>query len=428
MTSIAASVGKSQAHPAWICPVTEGVSDYGEHSLNEAVKAGTITPDDALLIRRFIIEQRGQNHIGTARAQKIVRILTRWRRFIGPYGQNTMEDLYLGVEQLNRATYVKCSPWQGKEATAPNSHPRPYSDNTRRDYVHNLKRFCLWMEENHLTRMEEKRLKRLKPPPENTGTVTVGDILTKQEIHAILQACRSSRDRALWGTCYEGGLRAGEVITLTWGQVVFDDIGAALTINFKTGKPRYVRMVEFAGYLSQWKHDYPAAITPASPVFLTPRRTPLTHAALEKQLRILATRAGVTKHIYPHLIRHSRITHMREEGYSDAVVSLEMWGTSWSKMLPRYSHLSSQTIDEALLAHNGVQRPRAQKHPAPQHCPHCHTTNESFARYCSRCGRALTTEEAITYEELVRRVEAHPVYADLSEKVKTLLPDREVVS
>ncbi|MDP3397179.1 MAG: tyrosine-type recombinase/integrase [Methanoregula sp.] len=37
--------------------------------------------------------------------------------------------------------------------------------------------------------------------------------------------------------------------------------------------------------------------------------------------------AGITKHVTPHLFRHSRITHIRNDGVQESVIKMMMWGT-----------------------------------------------------------------------------------------------------
>jgi len=43
------------------------------------------------------------------------------------------------------------------------------------------------------------------------------------------------------------------------------------------------------------------------------------------QLKRLAKRAGIERHITPHIFRHSRITHLIKENVSESVIKLMMW-------------------------------------------------------------------------------------------------------
>ena len=42
----------------------------------------------------------------------------------------------------------------------------------------------------------------------------------------MIDACQTSRDRALIAMLYDGGFRLKELATLSWGDVKFDEIGA----------------------------------------------------------------------------------------------------------------------------------------------------------------------------------------------------------
>jgi integrase/recombinase XerD len=78
-------------------------TQYGENSIDRAVKSGLITSIDAELIRKFIVELRATRGISVGRANKIIFTVVSWRRFIGEYRQNSIHDLYAGITRLNDA-------------------------------------------------------------------------------------------------------------------------------------------------------------------------------------------------------------------------------------------------------------------------------------------------------------------------------------
>jgi len=67
--------------------------------------------------------------------------------------------------------------------------------------------------------------------------------------------------------------------------------------------------------LATWRNDYPLTLTSKSFVFLTTKKAPIGYAGVAKQLRIIAVKAGVTKHITPHIFRHTRAAHLIQQGY-----------------------------------------------------------------------------------------------------------------
>ncbi|WP_062400447.1 tyrosine-type recombinase/integrase [Methanogenium cariaci] len=118
---------------------------------------------------------------------------------------------------------------------------------------------------------------------------------------------------------------------MKWSQITFNDWSAQVVIaggESKTGINRYVPLVSSRQYLAVWKdhyytisktdkfrEKYPEGMTQDSFLFLTNNRyQPLHYNNTAKHIRLIATRAGVTKHVTPHIFRHSRITHMLQQG------------------------------------------------------------------------------------------------------------------
>ena len=282
---------------------------YQNTIIDRYLSSERITPDDAGLITEFLAERRAAGGISIGRVDKLTFTLVAWRRFLPPFSTLTIGTVYTGIEAIKHAE----------------SHQgRPYKQNTLFDHVSILKQFLLWMIENQYSNLPEKKVKAIKTPRKDTLTKTASQLLMPEEIQALINASRSSRDRAMIMTLYEGGFRPGEICQLTWGDMKSDPKGIAVNVNFKTGITRYIRLVMAKKYLSEWRGDYPLPITQGSLVFLNEQRRQLTWFAMAMQIRRIARRAGITKHLTPHLFRHSRITHLLRAGASEFVVKLMM--------------------------------------------------------------------------------------------------------
>ncbi len=363
--------------------------EYQIRAIDAALLNETISLRDAQLIREFIAERRSCVGISVGRANKLVFTLLGWRRFIGEFSENTIADLYAGVPALRSGL---------------NLRGRPFKQNTISDYVAILKQFYLWLIENEYSFISEKKLRKLQTPRKDPMTKTASALLTPDEVRAMIKACNRSMDRAIITMLYEGGFRVGEIGTMRWGDIKFDHYGVIVNVNFKTGIPRYVRIIMGKEYLAQWRHDYPGIAEGDALVFLNRNGKPLTHAMICKQLERLAERARVTKHITPHLFRHSRITHLIQEGVSESVIKLMMWGSINSKMFQTYAHLTGSDIDSELLQVYGISanvRKGKDSRLEPRQCAHCQTINSPIANYCVVCGHSFT-EEAENEEEKIR--------------------------
>jgi site-specific recombinase XerD len=355
-----------------------------------------ITADDARLISEFIAERRAAGGISPRRADKLAYTLLGWRRFIEPFSSLTVGTVYIGIEAVKHAEHRL---------------GRPFKQNTLFDHVAILKQFLLWMIENEYSVLPEKKIKAIKTPRKDTKTKTASQLLTPEEVQTLIKFCRSSRDRAMIMTLYEGGFRPGEICQLAWGDLKSDQKGIAVNVNFKTGITRYIRLVMAKQYIAEWRADYPLPVTDKSPVFLSEIRTPLTWHSIAVQIRRIAKRAGITKHLTPHLFRHSRITHLLQEGAKESTVKLMMWGSLSTDMLTTYAHLTGRDIDDDISRLYGLEEDKNEKKNArlePRRCQACNLINPPGEDYCRGCMEALSPE-AIANEDSIRRfVISHP--------------------
>jgi len=365
--------------------------DYAERSLNTALEKGSITQDDVDLIRLFVSERRIVNAICAKRVLKLASSLITIRRYVGPYKQITIPEVYLGVERINNGTSFKGT---------------PFTQNTKSDLIQVFKQFILWMIENEFLELPEKKIKVIRLP-KKVPTKTAADLLTVDEMEALLGACITNRDRALFMTMYEGGFRVGEMGAMKWGDIKIDQTGVIINVTFKTGIPRYIRLVMSKEYLVKWKSDYPKEITEDAYVFLTENNNQLTHGAVSRQIGRLARRAGIEKHLTPHIFRHSRITHLIQQGVNESVIKLMMWGTVDSKMFINYAHLTGNDIDREIYKLYGIE-PKAVQESAeklePRVCPNCNEVNSPISKYCHLCSHALdqnTLESADAFQRFL---------------------------
>jgi len=351
---------------------------YARASLQRAMQNGMLSPDEVQLILEFVTEVKGAQGITVDRANKIVFHLVNWRvhRFVGPYQENTVFDLYEGIEAL---------------AEGRRGNGQPFKQNTRRDYITMLKRFYIWLIENGHSSIPLRSVQQIRPPRRDTQTKTAEQMLSETEIMAMIRACMSSRDRAIIATIYEGGFRIKEIRTLTWKQVKFDEAGVVINVNVKTERPRYVRLVSATSFLATWRNDYPFSATGNNLVFITRQNKPLQHGTIEAQIQKIARRAGVTKHITPHLFRHSRVTHLMQQGYSESLIKLMIWGNINTNMFETYAHLTNTDIDNEIFRRMGIVRPQPSVKPAmtARQCPQCAALNPPVHAYCSQCGHEL---------------------------------------
>ncbi len=381
-------------------------AEYTRNALSSTVGENRVTPEDAALIEEFTGEIVATSQISQSRKYKITYTLLGWRRFIGPFTENGIGDLYSGVEKIRTARKDDGTP--------------EYTQNTLADYLRFLKRFYKWLIENGYSTVPAAKIAKIKAPRYDTGVKSAEELLEPDEVRRMIEACTSSRDRAIVSVLYEGGFRIGEIGTLTWQQVKFTDWNVTINTDFKTGKGRYVPLVMARQYLAEWRNNYPLSVTPDAPVFLSHQKRQFQYRGMAKRLRIIARRAGVTKNITPHLFRHSRITHMLQQGYSESVIKKLMWGHLDTDMLSTYGHLVDADIDDAIASMNGVKPPAAKEAAEclePKQCPRCYTVNGPTVNFCGKCGFQLTLKAVEDVKIAEQQAELTPEYQAIYNKI-----------
>ena len=156
--------------------------------------------------------------------------------------------------------------------------------------------------------------------------------LSMQEIDALLAAPsggdpHSLRDRAILELFYSSGLRVSELAGLMLQQVDLE--GGFLRVFGKGSKERVVPVGGKAAdaltiYLASARPHFVKPKT-GSQLFLSERGTALSRQMLWVLVKKYAKRAGITKTVKPHLLRHSFATHLLSGG-ADLRAIQEMLG------------------------------------------------------------------------------------------------------
>lgn len=161
---------------------------------------------------------------------------------------------------------------------------------------------------------------------------TLPGTLTPDEVARILAAPTGGdafglRDRAILELFYSSGLRVSELCDLTLQQVVLDH-GFVRVIG-KGSKERVVPLGEQAieaiqAYLVSGRSHFVKSKT-GSQFFLSNRGTAISRKTVWLMVKTHTRRAGITKSVKPHLLRHSFATHLLGGG-ADLRAIQEMLG------------------------------------------------------------------------------------------------------
>ena len=168
------------------------------------------------------------------------------------------------------------------------------------------------------------------------------NVLSKQEIKAILEAPTNLKHRALLSLIYACGLRRSEVLNLTLKDVLSDR--NLLFIRQSKGKKN--RVVPISHKIIEMLPDYYTAFKPKTWLFegqYTGEQ--YTQRSLELVLKQALKKAGNQKPVSLHWLRHSYATHLLESG-TDLRYIQELLGHSSSRTTEIYTHVSTQNLQQ----------------------------------------------------------------------------------
>lgn len=181
------------------------------------------------------------------------------------------------------------------------------------------------------------------------------DTLSFEEVESIiaqidLSKPEGGRNKAILETLYSCGLRVTELVNLRI-SCLFLDVGFVRVIG-KGDKERLVPIgSEAIKYINIYRSQIRVhvSIKPGQEdfLFLNRRGSKLTRVMIFIMLKELASKAGITKNISPHTLRHSFATHLVEGG-ADLRAVQEMLGHESITTTEIYTHLDREYLRETL--------------------------------------------------------------------------------
>jgi integrase len=374
-------------------------------------KEEAINQSDTIILKQFLQEQTMSSGAGIGRSKNLLYHLYRFRKATGvPFEALTLPVVYDGIQTL---------------IAAKKENGEPFSSHVTKQNVASVKTFLLWMiQESYLTLPEEK-IKKIKTPKLTAKPLKSDDLLTAEEVTAMINAGLSVKDRAFISILYETGCRVSEVARLTWKDLVFNPpFGIKCYVaDEKVGTTRYVRLLSSVSLLSTWKNMTPKP-GDDDPVFITRTGDPMNYDLALWTVRKLAKRAGIQKNVHPHLFRHTRITHLIASGVQESVIKKMMWNNLNSQMFSVYVSLGEEDIDRELAQNAGIKMKDPQKKFLdPIQCQGCGELNGPTHQFCCQCGKPLTPDARATVDEITAYAKAQPEYAQVQAMLQRMIED-----
>lgn len=208
-----------------------------------------------------------------------------------------------------------------------------------------------------------------KIPTELIEMPTIGrklpEVLDLEEINAMeaaidLSTNEGQRNKAIIETLYSCGLRVSELVNLKFENLFIKD--GFVRIIGKGNKERLVPLNQFMLdeinlYLEQKRNQQSIKPGNEAYIFLNRRGSKLTRVMIFTIIKQLAERAGITKNISPHTLRHSFATHLLEGGANLRIIQ-ELLGHESISTTEIYTHLDQTFLRDAVMSYH----PRNIKH------------------------------------------------------------------
>lgn len=184
------------------------------------------------------------------------------------------------------------------------------------------------------------------------ATHALPDFFSEKEIDSLLTANEKrtdklkDRDQALLMLMFASGLRASEVVNLTFNQVDFDN--RIMKVSGKGNKDRLVPFTNLAkeamlNYINGLRKDLLKEDTKY--IFLNSKGNKMTVRGLEYILDEIEAKTGLYGKIHPHMLRHSFATKMLNRG-ADLRTIQELLGHSSIETTSIYTHVAYENMKE----------------------------------------------------------------------------------
>jgi len=251
-------------------------------------------------------------------------------------------------------------------------------------YLSCVKRYLLFLEKKELVKM-------LKYNKVKDRELNKNELITRDDLEKILSVSKI-KHKCLVMVNYEGALRSGELVNIRYRDIQFKGGYANLYIQTSKTNKRNIPLIEAIPYLHEYfsiknfKPDdkiFPYVSMGVNNVYLyTIKKVKDIFPDFEKKL-------------YPHLLRHSRLTELANNKMLNEAQIRKFAGWSPGSAMPKiYFHLNDNDIINT-MTEGEVIRPKPKKFK-PKICDICNSENNLQNVFCWKCGNVFDKQKIIT--------------------------------
>ncbi len=188
----------------------------------------------------------------------------------------------------------------------------------------------------------------------NRGRRLPPEILTDDEVHALLRACSAKaatgiRNRALITVLYRSGLRINEALS-AYPKDVDRSAGAIRVLHGKGKRARTVGIDPGAMAVIERWFDMRTRIglSGKQRLFCTLQGRPMTDSYMRVLLPRLARKVGIEKRVHAHGFRHTHAAQLRAEGVDIGIISKQLGHRSIATTALYLDHIAPLAVIETM--------------------------------------------------------------------------------
>ena len=207
---------------------------------------------------------------------------------------------------------------------------RNYSVSSQRQFISALKIFTVFCPQTKINNLSLERPKKSRLLP---------NVLSQEEVLRIIQLTKNLKHRAIIVLLYSSGLRIGEVTRLLLKSI---DVQRK-QIKVEGGKGRKDRFVVLAASYLPLLQNYLTTFKPARYFIEGPIGKKYSESSIRKFLFKSVQKAGISKKVTPHTLRHSYATHLLENGVGLRHIQ-ELLGHAKPETTMIYTHVAKKDL------------------------------------------------------------------------------------
>lgn len=247
-----------------------------------------------------------------------------------------------------------------------NSQSKPLKRKTQNYYLIALRGFLKYLSKRNIETLSAEQIELAKTPDREL------DLISADELERLLNApqgntLKSLRDRAILELLFSTGLRVSELCALNRDTIGLSAKGGSaksgkdeFSVRGKGEKVRIVFLSNTAkdalkNYLDKRADIDEALFVRVGRATSDKENLRLTPRSVERLVKHYATKAGITKKVTPHIIRHSFATDLLEGG-ADLRSVQALLGHANISTTQIYTHVSDKHLKEVHRAFHGKKR------------------------------------------------------------------------